>query len=257
VEVVIMPRRRPKIPLATAVGPRPKASLKIADWERIERAYGRALPLPARAAVLKITDEYLGVAMFEPTAEPIRDTAKRLKQVQRGAQLLMQALAKCDESSATAVYATRLIERHATDPLLPKHGKVRFILLLTSGIAAASAKAVGDLNEEAAKDHFRSGEPWDSWMRRLTKILQEHDLPSAVPKDSDKWTHDVPFAALVRELQKCVPPQFRRHTHSEGALEQAIYRARRPAATIAPYAGAAGHKTRRAAPNKSRPRVRA
>jgi hypothetical protein len=195
--------------------------------------------------------------MFELTAEPIRDTAKRLKQVQRGALLLMQALAKCDEASAAAVYATRLIERHATDPLLPKHEKVRFILLLTSGIAAASAKAVGNLNEEAAKDHFRPGEPWDSWIRRLTEILQEHGLPWAVPKDSDKRTHDVPFVALVRELQKCVPPQFRRHTHSESALEQAIYRARRrAAATVPPYAGAAGHKTRRATSNKSRPRGR-
>jgi hypothetical protein len=121
-----MPRRRPKIPLATAAGPRPEASIKTAEWKRIERAYGRALPLPARRAALRTTGEYLGVAMFEPTAEPIRDTAKRLKQVQRGALLLMQALAKCDEASAAAVYATRLIERHATDPLLPKHEKVRF-----------------------------------------------------------------------------------------------------------------------------------
>ena len=235
-----MPRRRPKIPLATAAGPRPQASIKTADWKRIERAYGRALPLPARRAVLKITDEYLGVAMFETTAEPIRDTAKRLKQVERGARLLIDALSKCGDASAAAVYATRLIERHATDPLLPKDGKLRSMLLLTVDLAAASATALGDLNEEATKDHFRPGEHWGSWVRRLTEISQKHGLPAALSKDSDKRTQDVPFVVLVRELQKCVPPQFRRHTHSDGALGQAIYRARNARRNPAALGRAAG-----------------
>jgi hypothetical protein len=254
---MIMPRRRPKIRLATAVGSRPKASIEIADWKRIERDYGRALSLRARRAIHKVTDEYLNVARFEPTAEPIRNTAKRLKQVHRGALLLMQALAKCGDASAAAVHATRRIERHATDPLLPKHEKVRHILFLTTSLAAASAKALGELNEEATKDYFRPGEHWDSWVRRLTEIMQKYRLPTTVPKDSHTRTRAVPFVALVRELQMCVPPQFRRHTHSEGALEQAIYRARSTRRQPSRVRGPAGHKTRRASPNKSRQKGRA
>jgi hypothetical protein len=103
---------------------------------------------------------------------------------------------------------------------------VRFILLLTSSLAAASAKALGELNEKTTKDYFRPGAHWNSWVRRLTEIMQKHRLPKTVPKDSDKRTRAVPFVALVRELQMCVPRQFRRHTHSDGALAQAIYRAR-------------------------------
>src|SRR5262245_48094065 len=163
-DMVVMPRGTPKISLATAPGPKPKASIKTADWKRIEKAYGKKLPKPARRAVLKASDRYLSLAMFEPAAEPVRDTAKRLQEIGRCAPKLMDALSKCGVAFAAAVQATRLIERHLKDPWLPKGDKTHSMLLLLGQLTGACASGLRDLKRESAKNYYRPGGHWDAWV---------------------------------------------------------------------------------------------
>jgi hypothetical protein len=102
-----MPRYTRKISLATAVGPQPEASIKTTDWKRIARVYGNVLPRSAQQAVLEVSNRYLRLAMFEPTAESVGHAEKRLKEITRGAHQLMDGLSKCGGASAAAMHATR------------------------------------------------------------------------------------------------------------------------------------------------------
>jgi hypothetical protein len=72
----------------------------------------------------------------------------------------------------------------------------------------------------------REGTCWDLWIRRLTSIARENDLPFAAPKGSDKGVAHSPFVLMVAALQGCVPTSARRHHASMDALATAIHRAR-------------------------------
>jgi hypothetical protein len=77
----------------------------------------------------------------------------------------------------------------------------------------------------------RRGDTWDQWIWDLIVLLDGLRLPTEVRKDDDKNKTGLPspFVALVRELQKTVPLEFRRSTQSDGALAKAITEARKQA----------------------------
>ena len=73
----------------------------------------------------------------------------------------------------------------------------------------------------------REGECWDEWIRKLTEIARENELPFAAAKGRDKAIAHSPFVLMVAELQDYVPASARSHRHSMDALAAAIHRARR------------------------------
>ncbi len=72
-------------------------------------------------------------------------------------------------------------------------------------------------------------EVWNIWVNAVTKIIKRRDgLPYKVRKDSYLNKAGIPssFVTLIKELQKCLPEECRKFTHSDDALAQGIYRAR-------------------------------
>ena len=58
--------------------------------------------------------------------------------------------------------------------------------------------------------------------------MKENELPTRVRKDAgnkSKSDKQSPFVIFVRELQRCLPANCKRPTHSDGALADAIYTA--------------------------------
>jgi hypothetical protein len=75
--------------------------------------------------------------------------------------------------------------------------------------------------------HFwPDGSSWQSWIRNLTLIAENHQLLTAARKDADKEGTISPFVAFVHRLQTHIPEAHRRATQSLGALSGAIAIAR-------------------------------
>jgi hypothetical protein len=74
--------------------------------------------------------------------------------------------------------------------------------------------------------YFR-GAVWDNWIRWLTIILNEHDLPYGAAKDAATRDKMSSFVLFVQELQRHVKTDAQRPFQSLDALSQAIYRARK------------------------------
>ena len=78
-------------------------------------------------------------------------------------------------------------------------------------------------------ESFPEHEWWNIWVLMLITIMRDHGLPYQARKDSDKRKQESPspFVSFISELQKHMPVECRKYTHSLDALSQAIYRARR------------------------------
>ena len=158
---------------------------------QIERAYRHALSDNVRQDIVAATINFLLFEPFERAAEPVSLARERVLTVQEAAKNLHDAFVTAKATTAT-FYAHHLIKQELDDPNLRGH---------------------------------REGERWRGWVRALTQIAEQHKLPIGARTDT---THGPsPFVVLVRELQRYVLPEARRHTHSYEALAKAIQRARR------------------------------
>ena len=72
---------------------------------------------------------------------------------------------------------------------------------------------------------FRNDASWDNWIRELTKIAEQNDLPSGASKAGNPKADVGPFARLIAALQKHLPIEARKHANTR--LSAAIYSARR------------------------------
>jgi len=138
-----------------------------------------------------------------------------------------------DEPAVTATstfYAHHLIKWHFADETFwsrkfrgrnDKFVRLRRVLV---SLLDACTSALAELDDPNLPGH-REGECWRGWVLELTRIAKQHKLPIGARTDT---THGPsPFVELVRELQRYVLPEARRHTHSYEALAKAIQRARR------------------------------
>jgi hypothetical protein len=69
------------------------------------------------------------------------------------------------------------------------------------------------------------GAAWKVWVRNLADVLQKRRFRTGVRKDLDKSNTTSPFVVFTRELQKLIPPSFRRGSHSDVALATLISKA--------------------------------
>ena len=81
------------------------------------------------------------------------------------------------------------------------------------------------LEQDAQQDYWPEGGAWEHWIRQLTIILREHDLPTGARKD--KSGRASPFVSFVFELQSLLPRKLIRSQHSKSALAVSIHKARR------------------------------
>jgi hypothetical protein len=121
---VIMPKRRPTLPIAHA-DPDDVSTIAFTDeqWQAIEQAYGRQLNPDVRQQITTITTDYLKDCGFKRAAAPKEMALKRIERVRRAAGDLEEVMLDREASSVSDElsrqqrqsahsYAERLIRRH-------------------------------------------------------------------------------------------------------------------------------------------------
>jgi hypothetical protein len=218
-----MVRYSRKLPIASAGG-----GLTIvvgeADWQRIESAYGKPLASAVRDKVFAATEQFVEYEVFERMAEPVANTRDLIKAYKKAGWNLKRAILTGGSSDA-GVYAKHLVRKNFQDPRLSDNERFHSLSGVLTTFVVACEIALRELDRPSMSSLEGGGE-WRRWIRLLTKIMRENSLPAGVRKDSDKRAKISPFVAFVRELQNCLPDECACPTHSDGALAEAIVRAR-------------------------------
>jgi hypothetical protein len=206
-------QRRKKLPIAV-VSERPSLSPAAINWEHVERACGQTFSTEVRCAVFKLTASFVDFAPFELAAEPQEEAVRRVRRLKDAASKFRLLLSPCD-TAAARIYADSQIDREG------RLGGMRAHLLDFISDCNAALREI----ERPTTAMRQEGESWAKWVRGLTHVLKAAGLPTGVSKDVRSPTS--PFTRLIRELQKCIPQELRRHTQSAEALAKAISRVRR------------------------------
>ena len=223
-----MVRLTPKIPIATISGGDPGLSISKDDWQRIETAYENSVPLDAREQIHQATLTFLSFTEGEKAALPVSKAKERVIQLKKVAVEFQKAIVENPQDAGWDArnYADHLIRGNFQDAQLKDPQGLGTVM--TSFIVACN-HALAHLNN-LEKHGRREGDTWGWWVCRMTEIIEAHQLPTQVRKDTDKNVtgKPSPFVALIRELQTFIPQEDRRSTHSDVALSEAIGRVRRP-----------------------------
>jgi hypothetical protein len=219
-----------RIPVSTVSGAEPTFSIAKADWQKIEIAYGYAVPTNAREQIHDATVSFLRFAESEQVARPVSEARQQLATVKKAAVDLLDALFENpqDDGWDARQYATHLLERCFREAGITRRSQALSSLstsIISLIVACDHAQAHLEKNQGR-----REGETWENWVCRVTEILQQHQLPTGVRKDTDKNKagKPSPFVSLIYELQHLIPEGRRKSTHSLFALAEAIARARQP-----------------------------
>jgi hypothetical protein len=225
-----MARIKPLLPTAIAGG-KAKPNFTETKWKRIESAYGKKLSNNVRKKIREASQQYLEWEVFERNAKPTSEAIKRIKQFQEAASFASRTFVNQDQGPEVRAYVKSLVRNRLHLDRFPEKERKDPVRYLADTLRSLSSACKSSLNEidTIEKEGYRKGDCWEQWIRQLTKIAKENDLPNGVRSDSDKQKNDAPspFVALVRELQLCLPAESRRPAHSDGALAQAIKLARR------------------------------
>jgi hypothetical protein len=225
---VVMAQFTPKLSFASAGG---KPSLRIsgADWQRIETAYRNALSSALRRKILAATQEFVEWAVFEGTVQTNSEAQTRAKLIKAEAREFRRTIFRCPPNiGRDADFCARhLICTHLGVPFENgRDGLQNLVLEFERLVSKSCDLALRDLVRER-ESGFHKGGMWNLWVRKLTAALRARQLPIEARKDTDKHTGlPSPFVGFLQELQKCIPTEFRRSVHSDGALAQAVYTAR-------------------------------
>ena len=227
-------RTKPNLSFAAVRG-RPQLKISKNDWQKIETAYGHPIATPLRRRILIATREYLDWVEFEQKADPTAKCEKRIDSIKKAVGIFRRAVLACPAGFGPQAnfVAMRLISMHMGLPFEARHGLQNLALTIDRDVSEGCERALAELRSQ--KDSgFRRGEMWELWVRKLTTILSNNDLPTRIRKDSDKTktARPSPFVPFVRELQACLPAKYRkshalRHDFEANvALSTAIIRAR-------------------------------
>ena len=80
-------------------------------------------------------------------------------------------------------------------------------------LSGACMQALAEMDDPDATV-FRNGASWDNWIRALTKIAEQSDLPLAAPKAGNPEADVGPFARLIAALQERLPIEARKHANT-------------------------------------------
>lgn len=211
------------------------------DWTRIEAASGYLLPAPLRETIRDITEEFLDYAIFERDTPPVELAEHKVKSIKAAADKLREVIGwhhntlerdRDKPAKYSDFYARNLISHHARLPFQHGRDALHNLALVLQRVSKGCELTLAAFEKDRVQipkpRNFRTGEAWEWWVRKLTTIMKTERLRTGVRKDAEKPS---PFAAFIREMQKCVPFDLRCSTHSSAALAQAICKARSGAKT--------------------------
>lgn len=219
-----MGRPARKLPISKAVGNSPEFSLTDQDWKKVEIAYGQTLPAAVRQSIVDTTNKFLEWEVFERNASALRPAVDLVKSINVASNNLRQKLSRAG-GDAGAV-AQSVIKEHFHSVHFKKYSYDQLFHALgdvMSSLSAACQTALTEMDDPEAT-FFREGASWDDWIRALTNIAEDNDLPTAASKAGNPEAEVGPFARLVAALQAHLPKEARKHGNTR--LSSAIYSAR-------------------------------
>jgi hypothetical protein len=92
-----------------------KLSISNDDWQRIESAYGHAVPTNARERIHGAMLEFLRFVEAEHFAHPVSEARKRVERVKKAATEFKTAIFEQDIGLDARTYANHLIKLHFKD----------------------------------------------------------------------------------------------------------------------------------------------
>jgi hypothetical protein len=217
-----MARRKRTLPIAS-LGRLERIAITSNHWPNLEKAFGHALPQSTRDEILKLTASFVEFATFETAAEPLQPARDSVIAWKRAAEALQRALLERSASDALSFARYRVKSRFSDARFQRPHFFEDFSGVLTSFIVACKM-ALADMDDPELPGH-RQGERWENWIRGLTRVLDKDGLPTGAR--TDDLGEESAFTNLVAELQKFVPAEIQRHTHSLLALAKGVQRARK------------------------------
>ena len=221
-----MAKSLPMLPVAGAGGEFPAISLSGDGWSKIEAACGWSFDSKLRDEICTVTNLYLRDAQFEFNAKPRAPARDRLQQIRKAGARFQAELMRMPERESGR-YANFLIKQNFVDSRL-KYGGPSDAIHAMQGVMAsfvfACERGEKELEKEGARA-FQRGAAWKVWLRNLADVLQKRGFRTGVRKDLDKSNTTSPFVVFTRELQKLIPPSFRRGSHSDVALATLISKA--------------------------------
>jgi hypothetical protein len=225
---VVMAQFTPKLSFASAGG-KPTLRISGADWERIETAYRNPLSSTLRRKIREATQEFVEWAVFEDTVQTNSEAQTRAKLIKAEAREFRRTIFRCPPNIGRDAdfRARHLICKHLGVPFENgRDGLQNLVLKFERLVSKSCDLALHDLVRERGSG-FRKGEMWNLWVRKLTAALRSRQLPVEARKDTDKHTGSPsPFVGFLRELQECIPTEFQRSVHSDGALAEAVRKAK-------------------------------
>jgi hypothetical protein len=227
--VIIMPKRKGKISRVTFRTAKP-LDLSEENWRGIEEAYGRSISQNVRDQTVAATIQFLRLAAAENTPL-MEDALKRVTSLRDRAQSLNEAINQLAIGDPIREYVN---DQLAGTYALLNYDRAAFP---TRNYIAHFSLEIGrfvntcneTLNFLPQYDYWPTGGAWEIWIRQLTKIFANNNLPTGARKDvnKNKRATPSPFAKFVWSLQSFLPKQYIRAIHSSGALVTAIYEARK------------------------------
>jgi hypothetical protein len=231
--------RRVRLPISIGWGFDVSFTPQLADWHRIETAYGHPLSAEQREAITLLVENYFRWQPGEARA-PFADDARRyLAQLEKVGNQFWRVLLERSHipMSGTGPHDQHIAEqdmiRGVAIGYVQDHfgryvaqfdhaGKTNFKRLLNVMQACIPAfEATKRYLDEQVKLGFVEGRAWNELAWKLTEFANENGLASRVTKYDDPKRAS-PFVAFFRELQRTFPPEFQRHQGSNAALAEAI-----------------------------------
>lgn len=218
-----MPIRKKSV--AFTFRPSEKHPLSEANWRQIERCYGYSLSSDVRKRVEYANDCYGAWVGVQEFGAPINEIRQRLDDVLRASADLRDKLTalKSPIAPASGKQSAAMLESCLKKILvgmnLPSNEPLDTIGKVISAVEKATIQSRDEANDGFT---FRAGLAWENWVWWITETFTEASLPTGVRKDGKTS----PFVSFFRELQSCLPANWRCHSHSDLALAKAIIDAR-------------------------------
>jgi hypothetical protein len=222
-----MPQVAQRLPNSSGAGKPPSFKIDDEGWNEFEAVLG-ATSTEARAELVMAFDGYLWTKSAELAADDLDQAVKVARRRQSDVARAWKTLSKPSTSDAEdlvyTIFARNLHHSLILDDL-DDEIKSEIVISVLRAADAACAQTLKDIlsGEHTGRPPGRS---WEALVRTFLAILERHELPSTIRKDSDVYAEQSPCVYAFDLLQSRFEPEYRRATHSMPALADAMDKAR-------------------------------
>jgi hypothetical protein len=215
--------RDPRLNVASLDSSPPTTSdlIKPDDWSKIESLYGHPLGEEIRTQIAKATDRLLEFSAFAHAAPRLSTSLDRAESIKKAAASLIEVL--CTQQQDDAIFHADRLVRKQLEIFTGKTTSLAGVADLMSSLVAACEKTKTEL-EEGATSRLRADDHWKHWVRRVSRIVELHNLPATVRHDRNgnlDWRPSS-FVVLIEAIQEYLPAHAGRRAATIEALSKAV-----------------------------------